>query len=189
MYLFFDTETTGLTKDYKAPVSNVDNWPRLVQLAFLLYSTSGELIKEGNYIIKPKDFEIPEESTKVHGITIEKATKEGEEIVVVLNEFYNMIYSATHIVAHNMSFDEKIIGAEFIRNGFNNILDNKTKICTMLKSVDYCKIPGKYGFKWPKLQELHLKLFDIDFKEAHNALVDIKATARCFWEMKKLDII
>lgn len=41
----------------------------------------------------------------------------------------------------------------------------------------------------PKLSELHFKLFKTDFSEAHNALVDIEITAKCFWELKSLGIL
>lgn len=87
-------------------------------------------------------------------------------------------------MAHNMSFDEKIIGSEFLRNGFQNAIPMKQKICTMQSTIDFCVIPGYYGNKWPKLSELHTKLFVYDFEEAHNAMVDINATAKCFWELK-----
>jgi len=88
-----------------------------------------------------------------------------------------------------MSFDEKILGAEFIRKNIQNELFKKNRICTMKQSVRYCKIPGRYGYKWPKLSELHIELFGEDFKEAHDATVDINATAKCFWKMKELKII
>jgi len=47
-YLIFDTETTGLPRNYKAPVTDGDNWPRLVQLAFLEYNSDAELVR-GNH--------------------------------------------------------------------------------------------------------------------------------------------
>ena len=50
MYLFFDTETTGLPKNYKAPASDLNNWPRLVQLAYHLYDNDGNKISEGDHI-------------------------------------------------------------------------------------------------------------------------------------------
>ena len=59
----------------------------------------------------------------------------------------------------------------------------------MKSSTNFCRIPGNYGFKWPKLSDLHIKLFGKDFDEAHNALADIRATADCFWELKRLKII
>lgn len=85
-----------------------------------------------------------------------------------------------------MSFDEKIVGAEFLRNGMQNLIPSKNKICTMEKSTDFCAIEGPFGYKWPKLSELHYKLFGTYFQEAHNAAVDITATAKCFWELKRL---
>jgi len=189
MYLFFDTETTGLPKNWKAPVQNVSNWPRMVQIAWLLYNADGTRIDEKNFIIKPEGFSIPDEAVSVHGISTEKAMNDGKELDVVLKLFAEQIENVDSLVAHNMSFDEKILGAEFIRKNIQNELFKKNRICTMKQSVRYCKIPGRYGYKWPKLSELHIELFGEDFKEAHDATVDINATAKCFWKMKELKII
>jgi DNA polymerase III epsilon subunit-like protein len=185
MYLFFDTETTGLPKDWKAPVSNIDNWPRLVQLAFLMYDSVGTEISSGDFIIKPEGFSIPPDAEKVHGITTERALTEGQSIVSVLQYFADLVRQADYLVAHNISFDERIVGAEFLRNGMKNILSNKKKICTMEQTTNLCAIRGTRGYKWPKLSELHYKLFGEYFEEAHNAAADIQATAKCFWELKR----
>ena len=56
----------------------------------------------------------------------------------------------------------------------------------MQSTTNFCAIDGPYGYKWPKLSELHYKLFRTGFEEAHNASVDITATAKCFWELKRL---
>jgi DNA polymerase III alpha subunit (gram-positive type) len=88
-----------------------------------------------------------------------------------------------------MNFDSKIIGAEMIRKNLTTNLFSKQLICTMEVSSAFCKIPGNYGYKWPKLSELYIKLFGEDFKEAHNASSDIEATAKCFWKLKELNII
>jgi len=189
MYLFFDTETTGIPKNYKAPANDLENWPRLVQLGYLMYSKTGKLIASGDYIVLPKGFSIPVEASKVHGITTEIAIQVGKEINIVLEEFYSLVERADFLVAHNMAFDEKIIGAELLRNKFQNIIEKKIRICTMLTTVDYCAIPGPYGNKWPKLSELHLKLFGSDFEGAHNAFADIEATSKCFWELINLKLI
>ncbi len=186
MYLFFDTETTGLPKNWKAPVSDVNNWPRLVQLAFLFFNNEGKLLVGGNHIIRPDGFTIPADASKIHGITTERALNEGKILKIVLDEFNALIEEASCLVAHNMSFDEKIVGAEFIRNGMPNSTDSKNKICTMQITTNFCRIPGNYGFKWPKLSELHFILFNENFQEAHNAEADITATARCFWELKRM---
>lgn len=189
MYLFFDTETTGLPKNWKAPIEDLNNWPRLVQLAWLVYDRNGNQIYGKDYIVRPDGFTIPANSSKVHGITTEQAISEGMPLAYVMSEFQKDINQAEYLVAHNMSFDEKIVGAEFLRLRQANSVATKNKICTMQKTTDFCAIPGPYGYKWPKLSELHIKLFNKDFEEAHNAAVDINATARCFWELKKIGII
>ncbi len=186
MYLFFDTETTGLPRNWKAPVTDLNNWPRLVQLAFLYYDNSGNKITEGDFIIKPEGFTIPADASRIHGISNEKAINEGKQLSVVLQYFQSLISQAAVLVAHNMSFDEKIVGAEFLRVGMSNTIPSKRKICTMESTTNFCALDGPYGYKWPKLSELHYKLFRTGFNEAHNAAVDITATAKCFWELKRI---
>lgn len=186
MYLFFDTETTGLPRNWKAPVTDLNNWPRLVQLAYLLYDNNGNRISEGDHIIKPNGFTIPPEVTRIHGISTERAQLEGNPILTVLHDFQSLIDQSVYLVAHNMSFDEKIVGAEFLRIGMPDSIASKRRICTMQSTTNFCAINGSYGYKWPKLSELHYKLFRTGFEEAHNAAVDINATAKCFWELKRL---
>lgn len=186
MYLFFDTETTGLPRNWKAPVSDVNNWPRLIQLAYLYFDENGNRISGGDFIIKPEGFKIPTDASRIHGISNEKALKEGVLLSDVLQIFQNLIVDSDILVAHNMSFDEKIVGAEFLRLGMENSIPAKRKICTMQSSTNFCALNGPYGYKWPKLSELHYKLFKTGFEEAHNAAIDINATAKCFWELRRL---
>ncbi len=190
MYLFFDTETTGLPRTYRASIKDLENWPRVVQLAWLSYNHSGKLLSENNYLIKPEGFIIPKEATKIHGITTKTALANGYDLNVVLNQFARDVKKASLIVAHNIDFDEKIIAAEFLRKKINHALSKKPKVCTMRSSTDFCEIPGYYGnFKWPNLRELHSTLFDHDFEDVHNALADVKACAKCFFELKKQGVI
>ena len=92
-----------------------------------------------------------------------------------------------------MEFDEKIMGSEFYRKFGKDPLPSKPKFCTMknAKIIAYCAIPPlRYGsYKWPKLSELHIQLFGTDFEEAHDASVDIQATANCFFELRRLKMI
>lgn len=189
MYLFFDTETTGLPRNWEAPVTDLNNWPRIVQLAFLLFDNNGKMISNGDFIIKPDGFSIPADATQIHGISTEIATREEKSLSTVLKELYYLISQAEVLVAHNMNFDEKIVGAEFLRVGMPNPIPNKRIICTMESSTNFCAIVGLNGYKWPTLSELHFKLFRTGFEEAHNAKIDISATAKCFWELQRIGII
>src|SRR3989338_178577 len=185
MYLFFDTETTGLPRRWKAPVTDLDNWPRMVQIAWINYDKDGTETGKESFIIKPEGFTIPEESTRIHGISTERAIREGEELLTVLQKFKDDMHVAETLVAHNMSFDEMIVGAEFLRERMASDISSIKKICTMEGTKEFCGLEGQYGLKWPRLSELHQILFGIDFTEAHNAENDIRATAKCFWELKK----
>ena len=110
-------------------------------------------------------------------------------LLSVLEQFQDAIAAVETLVAHNMSFDEKIVGAEFLRKNLPNAVETKNKICTMESTKEFCGLKGQYGLKWARLSELHQKLFGVDFTEAHNAASDIKATAKCFWELKRLGVL
>lgn len=189
MYLFFDTETTGLPRTWKAPIADTDNWPRMVQLAWQLYTPSGKLEEFDSHIIFPEGYAIPRDVSALHGISTELALEKGEDLGLILQLFQALVNEASVVVAHNMNFDEKIIGAEYLRRVLENPLDDKPKICTMESATDYCKIPGRHGYRWPKLSDLYYKLFQESFDNVHNAAADIAATARCFWELKRIGVI
>ncbi|MCE9618562.1 MAG: 3'-5' exonuclease [Planctomycetes bacterium] len=186
MYLFFDTETTGIPRNYKAPPSDLANWPRIVQLAWVVADEGGGELKSVERIIRPDGFTIPESAAQIHGITTEIATRDGVDLRLALDEIESDMSKAAGLFAHNMSFDENILGAEFLRAGRPNILLGKSRGCTMVSSTHFCNIPGPYGPKWPKLQELHTKLFGESFEGGHDALIDVRACAKCYFELRRL---
>lgn len=190
-YLFFDTETTGLPLNFKVPRQIVSNWPRLVQLSWIITDEMGNRIKTADHIIRPVGFIIPKDSSDLHGITTEKALQKGKDLTEVIAEFMDDFKEADLIVGHNIEFDKNVLGAEIIRLGMRDIVDSKKAICTLKSSTDYCAIPNKKGdgYKYPNLQELHKKLFGKPFEDAHNSLSDITATEKCFWKLIQLDVI
>ena len=189
MYLIFDTETTGLPKKWKAPVSDVDNWPRCVQIAWQLHDDLGNCLESKDYLIKPENYNIPYDSEKIHGISTELASHEGVDLIEVLNEFNLAAKKSKFIVGHNVNFDLNIIGCEFFRKNIENEITNLKVLDTCYeKTASLCKIPGGRGgkFKFPTLTELHYYLFSKQFAEAHNATADVEATSRCFLELIRI---
>ena len=188
--VFFDTETTGLPRDYNAPSSNLNNWPRLVQLAWIVSDYDGNVISSENHIIFPDGFEIPSQSAAIHGITTSIAKSKGEKLIDVIDKFHGLLQNASAIAGHNISFDQHIVEAEFLRCGRSNILKNIPAYCTMKLSANYCNFlnPNK-KVKWPTLQELYFKLYGNSFENSHDAMADIKATYRCFFTLVKLGVI
>ena len=193
MFLFFDTETNGLPESFTAPLEQIENWPRVVQIAWMVFDHDGNKIKNKNFIIFPKDFAIPDSSIKIHGITMDRAEKEGVLIEKVLARFNEDLTGISTIIAHNIDFDLPTLNAEFLRNHLKTDLLEKQKFCTMKtpEIISFCKIPNpsREGSKWPTLSELHKVLFNLPFEDSHNASADVEACARCYFEMKTRRVI
>ncbi len=186
MYIIFDTETTGLPKRFNAPISDLDNWPRAVQIAWQVHDQWGKLIEHQDFLIQPEDFDIPYDSEKIHGISTALAKKEGKPLSEVLNAFNQALKQANFVVGQNVDFDINIMGAEFYRSQVESPLTELSVLDTCTeKTAKLCEIPGGRGggFKLPTLTELHQFLFNEPFKEAHNATADVEATTRCFLEL------
>ncbi|MBS1637418.1 MAG: DNA polymerase III subunit alpha [Bacteroidetes bacterium] len=191
MFLIFDTETTGLPRNYNAPLTDSDNWPRMVQIAWQLHDATGKLIQHDSIIIRPEGYTIPFAAVQVHGITNERAVEEGQDLKEILSRFAEVVQQTQYLCGHNIEFDINIIGAEFLRCGLPNVFDGKGVIDTKNdQTTEFCAIPGGRGgkFKWPTLTELYQKLFNDSFAEAHNAAFDVTATAKAFFEIIKRGI-
>ena len=191
MYLIFDTETTGLPQNYSAPISDTDNWPRLVQLAWQLHGPNGELISNHNYIVKPVGFTIPFNSQKIHGISTQRALDEGHDLSEVLEIFKKDLARTQATVGHNVEFDNNIVGCEYYRMDIENNLQEIYDIDTSEVSIEYCQLPGGKGgrLKKPKLIELYTKLFGEGFSDAHDAAYDVDATSKAFFGLIKEGVI
>jgi DNA polymerase III epsilon subunit-like protein len=189
MYLVFDTETTGLPLSWQAPASDVDNWPRLVQLAWEGFDARGRKTLARSYVIRPDGFSIPRDAERVHGISTSVARRKGVPLAEVLGAFTRPLTAASVLVAHNFKFDANVLGAEFHRLGHRDPFRRKTHVCTMEAATEYCALPGPYGYKWPRLAELYLILFGRRVREAHEAAADVATCSRCFFELKRLGIV
>ena len=191
-YLFFDCETNGLPIDYKASYEDVNNWPRIITLAWLLVDESGVTLEQGHHLIFPNGWRMPTEKFWIdNGFTQEKNEKEGLPVEAVIDMFISAKIQADCLVAHNLNFDHRIVWAEIIRAG-RQPRSGMQKICTMMKSTKHCNLPNPKGYgapKWPKLEELHKVLFQKSFDGAHDALADVFACKDCFFELVRLGVI
>ena len=202
--IVFDTETTGLPKTKVLTPGLLKLWPYVVQLSYLIYDIDEkELIKIRDFIIKiPYDIEIPQEASKIHGITNDISYSQGINIENIIEEFMDDLNQCDYIIGHNIEFDINMIKAELMRlnliisknmNLYYNYVEFLTTCkkyyCTMQESIDLCAIKqinkqGKEYIKYPKLIELHKKLFDTSPNGLHNSLNDILICLRCFYKMK-----
>ena len=191
MYLIFDTETTGLPKRWDAPITDIGNWPRCVQIAWQLHDEMGKIIEHQDYLVQPDGYNIPYDAERIHGISTQLAQADGISLSEVLEKFNVALSKSKFIVGQNLKFDINIMGCEFHRLGIESpmsampVLDTCTEVTASL-----LKLPGGRGgkFKLPTLTELHSYLFNKPFAEAHNATADVEATTRCFFELIRTEI-
>lgn len=189
--LVFDTETTGLPIN-KPKVSDVNNWPYVIQLSHILYDTdNNQIIDCYDDIIKLDDkVNISEESIKIHGITRSQSKRKGINICDALNNFNKILLKADIIVGHNISFDIKMIMVELKRNNKEQLFSNSQgygikEYCTMKNSVNICKIlktkeNGDTYYKYPRLSELHVTLFGNEPLGTHDSMADVLICLRCY---------
>ena len=189
MYLIFDTETTGLPKSWNAPITDTDNWPRCIQIAWQLHDDLGNIVEHNDFLIQTDGFNIPYDAERIHGISTELAQEQGILLAESLELFNEALGKTNFIVGQNVGFDINIMGCEFHRLGIENNLTTLPLLDTCTeKTAALCQIPGgRYGkFKLPTLIELHTHLFGSGFGDAHNATADVEATTRCFLELIRL---
>jgi DNA polymerase III epsilon subunit-like protein len=194
--LFFDTETSNFIKK-ELPADHPDQaW--CVQIgAILSYGTKN--LVQMNLIIESMGRSMNYYAQQVHGISTERADEEGVPEVIAAEQFGLMLRQADLIVCHNADFDWKYVEQIMERN-LDKVSDEARSafyleipsVCTMKTKavVNYVGAVNKNGkIKWPKLVELHEKLFDVGFEDAHDAFADITATKNCFIELINKGII
>lgn len=182
--LVIDCETTRLPARSNSPIQSFDEWPHIVQLAWIQADETSSILERANHIIKPDNYIIPLQATEIHHITTEMAIAEGVELQGALDELRDIAEQSDIIVGHNVSFDRRVIGAACYRLQRHDFLHGKPRISTMNISAQFVGIPSSHnsGWKNPKLTELYYKLFRDTFN-AHNAEADVDATLACFFEL------
>lgn len=192
--LVFDTETTGLPMKW-AKVNEVDKWPHIIQLSHILYDTdTDKIIDCYDDIIKLDDnINISDESINMHGITRSQSKRRGIHICDALEKFNEIILKADVIVGHNVSFDIKMVMVELKRNNKKQFFSNSSgygikEFCTMKNSVDICKIVkikenGDTYYKYPRLAELHINLFENHPNGTHDSMADVLICLRCYYKI------
>ena len=197
--LVFDTETTGLPTSKNPSITETDKWPYIVQISWILYDTDERApIEFVDHIINC-DVDIPEESTKIHGISKRRASLCGIPITIAMDDFDDALQRADLVVAHNLSFDKRVYMVEAIRRNrkqyftINGI--RKPEYCTMKSNKERCAIQitnakGNTYIKYPSLSELYEHIFECKPKGTHNSMADVLICLRCYIKLEyNYDII
>lgn len=186
MNLFIDTETSGMPLWHERHFDERQPWT--VQIAMIL-ADKDHVVRSFGALIQPNGREIPDDVIQIHGITKEQCERYGIDEKIVAWTVLDMAQQADRIVCHSVGFDVKMVRGIIYRqygeeksDWFNSL----PTYCTMKASTPLLKIPGKKGFKYPKLQELYQFLFNEYFDDAHDAMNDIVATWRCYYKLQEV---
>lgn len=186
--IFYDTETTGLP--IWGEPSEGDNQPHIVQLAAILVNPETRETREHiDVIIRPDGWIIPDDVAAIHGITTERAMDEGIPESVALDMLMSLWDPDALRVAHNQSFDERLVRIALKRFKDDDLAETwKTgkKACTGLLSKPICQLlpTNKYGFKMPKLTEAYKHFMGVDLENAHSAMADTRACMAVYWAIQ-----
>lgn len=129
--IVFDTETTG-----------VDTRSARIVSAFVgRLDDHGQLLEEHSWLIDP-EVEIPWQAQRVHGISTERARREGRRAPEALGEILELLRRAfdsqTPVVAYNAPYDLSILDAEAQRHGLQPLVNPSPVIDPLVidKAVD-----------------------------------------------------
>lgn len=176
-YLFFDTETTGFPLNDVAP--RAIGQARIIQLAAVLLDNNLKERACFSTLIKPEGWEVQPGAQSVHGISTEDCEDYGIPIDDALRVFQRMEAQAGVRIAHNISFDNRMLGLELYKG------TSSFDFCTMQVMTNKCQIESKRGgFKWPKLKEAFKYCFGTELENAHDALADVRACIKIFQWLK-----
>lgn len=182
--LFFDTETTGLPPRGARWDVDFEYFPKIVSIAWIYKGV------EHYHIIKPVGYVVPEEATKIHGITHEYAMQHGEDFEEVMTLFFRDALEATFLCIHNAGFDTQIAKAQVLaqlpKEFFEELQVEKAlykgkRLDTMYSTIKFVAAKyadGRVG-KFPRLEELFAKIYPgVEFT-FHNSLGDCQAMLAC----------
>ena len=191
MFLVFDLETTGLPRMTQNRSFARPKWTkyydtsRIVSISWTHLDKNYKRMGTNYCLIKPDEFAIPEEATKIHGITNECALQYGVPIKDMFQMLDHSATASSHLVSHNIRFDKSILLSELYRYDQMELLEKISKMsdyCTMMRGKKHLKVR-----KWPKLGELYQSLFDKEMEGAHDAFYDTAHCTDCFIKLQDLE--
>ena len=181
--LFVDTETSGVPRDWSQPYSSRETWPHIAQLAWVVCTADGQEVKAENHYVQPSDYDMDPASGSIHGLTLEFLRTHGQPRHTVMQRLQrDLLHYQPLVVAHFMQLDFHMMGVGFHRAGLENPLEQLPTFCTMRATGRLVRRPAQ-GFL--RLGELYQRLFHEPLQQEHDALVDARATARCYFELRR----
>ncbi len=182
-FLVVDTETSGLPKKWDLPYAAPNNWPHILQLAWIIFDKNGSKIKSENHYINISDVKISKSSQNVHHLDQSFLTLNGKDRSVVMKIFAADLETYHPlIIGHFVELDFHVVCAEFYRENIKSCITELPLFCTMKLSESYVKNPS---LKYLKLNRFYKTLFNKRPEILHDAIVDAQLTSEIFFHLLK----
>lgn len=208
MIVAYDTETTGLWRSGLSIAHELQ--PKICSLSAILIEETGpntfEVVDQMDDIVKPDGWVIPppqlpvgmtvDEAKKagiklvasdIHGITHEMAEEQGVPLFDTMKRFNELVSRSDTLLAHNEVYDNNIVrhALKLLKRTINL---PERRVCTMMMSKDYCRLPPNFpggDWKWPRLEEAYRHVFGREMVNAHSSLADITQAVELYQELKR----
>ena len=188
--VFFDTETTGLPI-WSEP-SDSEAQPHLTQIAALVVDAdTRKVLSSIDLTIRPEGWEIPAETVELNQLTTEHCANVGVNEMLAITMFLSLIAGAKNIIAHNSSFDQRIIRIAMKRYGYSDAAliewaDKGQHHCTMLAAHPIMGLKRNGKPKFPSLSEAYEHFIGKPLEGAHTALADARGCMEVYFAMQDL---
>jgi DNA polymerase-3 subunit epsilon len=184
IYLVYDTETTGLTRNGLPP--HDPSQPDLIQLGAILWDSEKDMVRgEINLIIREDGVVVPDGAAGVHGIRTEIAAQFGLPLLLPIAAFNNLARIADAFVCHNAAYDLVVMKKAYYKVKKDHPFNDKPNLCTMEALTNIMRLPpsarmrekGMNKPKPPSLMEAYgFVTGGKSFDNAHDAMADVRAT-------------
>ena len=179
-----DFETTDLVH---AGVSDFLAQPGIVQIGVTILNDKYDEVSSWKTLVNPEQVrsQWSESAIRVHGITPEMV-EDAPTFFAVFDQFAGHAAGCDTWTGYNTKFDKDVLWFQLLRYGFERSFAwPRHDLDAMKLAKDFMAIQGKRGVKPPKLIEIYEHLFPGESFDAHDALEDVRASARVLKELKK----
>lgn len=186
MICLYDLETTGLLNKARSDL------PGIIQIGAVLLDKNGEELSQFSTRVNPElpPFDWEQGAIKVTGIGPNEVSKDWPSFFEVFPEFADFVARATVMSGYNiLGYDDDVLYNNLVRYGFEKHFPwPRHRIDVMDLAKAHHNQQGKRGNKRPKLVEIYKELFGEDMEGAHDAMNDVRGTARVLMEIGKEEL-
>lgn len=176
-----DLETSGKARQdlpFTAPQQ-----PHIASFTLATFDTQLRKMRHAfKSVLRSDGWMMEEEASVKNGISDGMLEAYGVDAKWALEVVNKLMSSCDMVLIYNRAFDLFIMQAECYRHNVPCVITPANTHCVMIPYVDICRLPPtrpwQKDFKWPKLSEAYMRVFQEPLIDNHEDLADVMATWR-----------